>query len=60
MTHTKTLLATLLGAALLSSQAAANVGAPEKEELKLGFIKLTDMALAVAYEKVASRMRGSM
>ena len=52
MTHTKTLLATLLGAALLSSQAAAEVGAPEKEELKLGFIKLTDMApLAVAYEK---------
>ena len=31
---------------------AADVGAPEKEELKFGFIKLTDMApLAVAYEK---------
>ena len=32
--------------------ALAAVGAPEKAELKLGFIKLTDMApLAVAYEK---------
>lgn len=50
--HTKTLLATLLGAVLMSTQASAEVGAPEKEELKLGFIKLTDMApLAVAYEK---------
>lgn len=30
----------------------ADVGEPEKEELKFGFIKLTDMApLAVAYEK---------
>lgn len=50
--HTKSLLATLLGAVLMSTQASAEVGAPEKEELKLGFIKLTDMApLAVAYEK---------
>ncbi len=50
--HTKSLLATLLGALLMSTQASAEVGAPEKEELKLGFIKLTDMApLAVAYEK---------
>ncbi len=31
---------------------AAKVGEPEKEDLKFGFIKLTDMApLAVAYEK---------
>ncbi|MGD1982714.1 MAG: CmpA/NrtA family ABC transporter substrate-binding protein [Chromatiaceae bacterium] len=32
--------------------ASAEVGYPEKEELKFGFIKLTDMApLAIAYEK---------
>jgi nitrate/nitrite transport system substrate-binding protein len=31
---------------------AAHAGAPEKDQLKLGFIKLTDMApLAIAYEK---------
>jgi nitrate/nitrite transport system substrate-binding protein len=37
---------------LMSGTAAAAVGAPEKEELKFGFIKLTDMApLAIAYEK---------
>lgn len=37
--------------AMLSLPALA-VGAPEQEELKLGFIKLTDMApLAVAYER---------
>lgn len=43
----------LIGAAMATSPAAsAALGAPEKEELKLGFIKLTDMApLAVAYEK---------
>ncbi len=36
----------------LSLVVRAEVGWPEKEELKLGFIKLTDMApLAVAYEK---------
>ncbi|MEA2080747.1 MAG: ABC transporter substrate-binding protein, partial [Pseudomonadota bacterium] len=30
----------------------AEVGEPEKEDLKFGFIKLTDMApLAIAYEK---------
>jgi nitrate/nitrite transport system substrate-binding protein len=35
-----------------SSAVQAEVGFPEKEELKLGFIKLTDMApLAIAYEK---------
>ncbi len=45
----------LLSAALmmaLGSSASAEVGKPEKEELKFGFIKLTDMApLAIAYEK---------
>jgi nitrate/nitrite transport system substrate-binding protein len=43
----------LLGAALLAhGMAHAGIGAPEKEELKFGFIKLTDMApLAIAYEK---------
>ena len=31
---------------------ADEIGEPEKEELKFGFIKLTDMApLAIAYEK---------
>lgn len=36
------------------------VGWPEKEELKFGFIKLTDMApLAVAYEKGFLKMRAS-
>ena len=38
--------------AVLSLPALAAVGAPEQEEIKLGFIKLTDMApLAVAYER---------
>jgi nitrate/nitrite transport system substrate-binding protein len=37
---------------LASSSAGAAVGEPEKDELKFGFIKLTDMApLAIAYEK---------
>ncbi|MCU7958799.1 MAG: ABC transporter substrate-binding protein [gamma proteobacterium symbiont of Bathyaustriella thionipta] len=37
---------------LLSSSTFATVGEPEKEDLKFGFIKLTDMApLAIAYEK---------
>ncbi len=37
---------------LISTSAVARNDWPEKEELKLGFIKLTDMApLAVAYEK---------
>ena len=41
-------LTALLGSAI----AQAEVGYPEKEELKFGFIKLTDMApLAIAYEK---------
>ncbi len=42
----------LLSASLLSAGAYAQVGEPELEDLKFGFIKLTDMApLAVAYEK---------
>lgn len=42
----------VLGALHSSFTAAESVGWPEKEELKFGFIKLTDMApLAVAYEK---------
>ncbi|MDX5372610.1 MAG: ABC transporter substrate-binding protein [Pseudomonadaceae bacterium] len=52
----RTPLKTLLGAALLAlsplSVQLALAAEPEKEELKLGFIKLTDMApLAIAYEK---------
>lgn len=36
----------------VNSHAYATVGDPEKEDLKFGFIKLTDMApLAIAYEK---------
>lgn len=43
-----------MGAGLLTSSSvlADEIGEPEKEELKFGFIKLTDMApLAIAYEK---------
>ena len=40
------------GALLTSTLQAAELGYPEKEELKFGFIKLTDMApIAIAYEK---------
>lgn len=40
------------GSLLAISVANASIGAPEKEDLKFGFIKLTDMApLAIAYEK---------
>ena len=41
-----------IGATLFSGQALAEkLGWPEKEELKFGFIKLTDMApIAIAYE----------
>ncbi|MGD2119344.1 MAG: ABC transporter substrate-binding protein, partial [Chromatiales bacterium] len=36
----------------MSGVAVSAVGEPEKEDLKFGFIKLTDMApLAIAYEK---------
>lgn len=39
------------GALLTSPLQAAELGEPEKEELKFGFIKLTDMApIAIAYE----------
>src|SRR3954465_12748070 len=51
----RALLGTLLFAsAALASHGVAQASAPklEKEQLKLGFIKLTDMApLAIAYEK---------
>ena len=49
----RTLLKTLLAAALLPLMPLTTWAAePEKEELKIGFIKLTDMApLAIAYEK---------
>jgi nitrate/nitrite transport system substrate-binding protein len=41
-----------LSTSAISASAETKVGFPEKEELKFGFIKLTDMApLAVAYEK---------
>jgi nitrate/nitrite transport system substrate-binding protein len=41
-----------LAALTLASNAYSEVGYAEKEELKIGFIKLTDMApLAIAYEK---------
>lgn len=45
--------ATFVGALTLGSTTAmAEIGDPEKEDLKFGFIKLTDMApLAIAYEK---------
>lgn len=37
---------------LINNTVLAEIGEPEKEDLKLGFIKLTDMApLAIAYEK---------
>ena len=43
----------LIGSSLISvGHAAEKLGWPEKEELKFGFIKLTDMApIAIAYEK---------
>ncbi len=50
----RTLLAagTAMAFASMSITAFAAVGDPEKEDLKFGFIKLTDMApLAIAYEK---------
>ncbi len=46
------IVSTLGVTALIGSTAVAAVGEPEKEDLKFGFIKLTDMApLAIAYEK---------
>jgi nitrate/nitrite transport system substrate-binding protein len=45
-------LAMGLGASTYTVPTMAAVGEPEKEDLKFGFIKLTDMApLAIAYEK---------
>ncbi|KAG1707569.1 Nitrate transport ATP-binding protein NrtC [Nymphon striatum] len=45
-------LAISLGSVMIAAPAFAKVGEPEKEDLKFGFIKLTDMApLAIAYEK---------
>ena len=45
-------LCTMLFSAMTGSLVADELGWPEKEELKFGFIKLTDMApLAIAYEK---------
>ena len=42
----------VFGLAGLTSTVSADVGEPEKEDLKFGFIKLTDMApLAIAYER---------
>jgi nitrate/nitrite transport system substrate-binding protein len=44
--------AALAATTALASSAANAVGDPEKEDLKFGFIKLTDMVpLAIAYEK---------
>ncbi|PQJ55129.1 nitrate ABC transporter substrate-binding protein [Psychrosphaera saromensis] len=52
MSKMKTMIvATGLIATSISFGASAELGYPEKEELKFGFIKLTDMApIAVAYE----------
>lgn len=49
----KLLAGALFAAGLgLGGMASAEIGDPEKEDLKFGFIKLTDMApLAIAYEK---------
>jgi nitrate/nitrite transport system substrate-binding protein len=42
----------LTGSVIATGISAQELGYPEKEELKFGFIKLTDMApLAIAYEK---------
>jgi len=44
--------AAAIGLGLLGTVAQAAIGELEKEDLKFGFIKLTDMApLAIAYEK---------
>ena len=54
MKHTKlkAAIASALLGLTLTTPTLAEVGEPEKEDLKFGFIKLTDMApLAVAYEK---------
>lgn len=44
--------AAIIGCSALTALSANALGYPEKEELKFGFIKLTDMApIAIAYEK---------
>lgn len=49
--HLKTCLLSI-AFATVSVSAQSEIGEPEKDELKFGFIKLTDMApLAIAYEK---------
>ena len=48
----KVISSAVLAASLVTVPAWAAIGEPEKEDLKFGFIKLTDMApLAIAYEK---------
>ncbi len=45
-------VSTIVSLGCAATQVNAAIGEPEKEELKFGFIKLTDMApLAIAYEK---------
>ncbi len=45
-------VSTIVSVGFAATQVNAAIGEPEKEELKFGFIKLTDMApLAIAYEK---------
>jgi nitrate/nitrite transport system substrate-binding protein len=54
VTHSvfKRLIATAVASLVFATNATAAGKGPEKEQLKLGFIKLTDMApLAIAYEK---------
>jgi nitrate/nitrite transport system substrate-binding protein len=52
MTSVKAIMATLAILTISSFSNAQELGYPEKEELKFGFIKLTDMApLAIAYER---------
>lgn len=47
----KLVLSIAISATLISFTQAQKIGPPEKEELKFGFIKLTDMApIAIAYE----------
>jgi nitrate/nitrite transport system substrate-binding protein len=55
LSRRKLLAAAIIGAVVCTSGLAAapdDIGPPEKDTLKLGFIKLTDMVpLAIAYEK---------
>jgi nitrate/nitrite transport system substrate-binding protein len=47
--------------AMILTNAIAAPGELEKEDLKFGFIKLTDMApIAIAYEKGFLKIKGSM